>query len=97
MGRWDGDYADGTTPSAWTGSAPILEQFLDTGEEVKYGQCWVFAGVVTTVCRALGIPSRLTFATLFMINMKFHFIFSNFIYHCFKTLPNYNKVFQIIN
>ncbi|XP_031364851.1 hemocyte protein-glutamine gamma-glutamyltransferase-like isoform X1 [Apis dorsata] len=57
-GRWDGDYQDGTAPAAWTGSVPILEQFLETGESVKYGQCWVFAGVVTTVCRALGIPSR---------------------------------------
>ncbi|XP_071559341.1 hemocyte protein-glutamine gamma-glutamyltransferase [Temnothorax nylanderi] len=57
-GRWDGDYSDGTAPSGWTGSVPILEQFWETGNEVKYGQCWVFAGVVTTVCRALGIPSR---------------------------------------
>ena len=58
VGRWDGDYADGTAPAAWTGSVPILEEFVETGESVKYGQCWVFAGVVTTVCRALGIPSR---------------------------------------
>ncbi|XP_014477785.1 PREDICTED: hemocyte protein-glutamine gamma-glutamyltransferase-like [Dinoponera quadriceps] len=57
-GRWDGEYSDGTAPAAWTGSVPILEQFWETGEEVKYGQCWVFAGVVSTVCRALGIPSR---------------------------------------
>ena len=57
-GRWDGEYEDGTAPSAWTGSVPILEEFLKTEKEVKYGQCWVFAGVVTTVCRALGIPSR---------------------------------------
>ncbi|KYM93428.1 PREDICTED: hemocyte protein-glutamine gamma-glutamyltransferase-like [Cyphomyrmex costatus] len=57
-GRWDGEYSDGTAPATWTGSVPILEQFWETGNEVKYGQCWVFAGVVTTVCRALGIPSR---------------------------------------
>lgn len=57
-GRWDGDYTDGTAPSTWTGSVEILEEFLTTEREVKYGQCWVFAGVVTTVCRALGIPSR---------------------------------------
>ncbi|XP_029165902.1 hemocyte protein-glutamine gamma-glutamyltransferase-like [Nylanderia fulva] len=57
-GRWDGQYEDGTAPAGWTGSVPILEQFWETGNEVKYGQCWVFAGVVTTVCRALGIPSR---------------------------------------
>lgn len=47
VGRWDGDYADGTAPAAWTGSAAILEKFLETQEEVSYGQCWVFAGVVT--------------------------------------------------
>ncbi|KZC05406.1 PREDICTED: hemocyte protein-glutamine gamma-glutamyltransferase-like [Dufourea novaeangliae] len=57
-GRWDGQYEDGTAPASWTGSVPILEQFLETGESVNYGQCWVFAGTVTTICRALGIPSR---------------------------------------
>ena len=58
VGRWDGQYEDGTAPSDWTGSVDILSQFLETQEPVPYGQCWVFAGVVTTVCRALGIPSR---------------------------------------
>ncbi|KAF7998095.1 hypothetical protein HCN44_009493 [Aphidius gifuensis] len=59
FGRWDGDYVDGVAPSAWTGSLPILEQYLDTnGECVKYGQCWVFAGAVGTICRALGLPTR---------------------------------------
>uniref|UniRef100_A0A1B6D4M4 Transglutaminase-like domain-containing protein n=1 Tax=Clastoptera arizonana TaxID=38151 RepID=A0A1B6D4M4_9HEMI len=57
-GRWDGEYDDGTAPAAWTGSVPILEQYLNSGVEVLYGQCWVFAGVLTTICRALGIPSR---------------------------------------
>ncbi|RZC42409.1 hemocyte protein-glutamine gamma-glutamyltransferase [Asbolus verrucosus] len=58
VGRWDGEYDDGTAPSAWTGSVPILQEFLDTQTSVSYGQCWVFSGVVTTICRALGIPSR---------------------------------------
>ncbi|XP_045452766.1 hemocyte protein-glutamine gamma-glutamyltransferase-like [Melitaea cinxia] len=58
IGRWDGQYDDGTAPSEWTGSVDILAQYLETQQEVAYGQCWVFAGVVTTVCRALGIPSR---------------------------------------
>ncbi|CAF4877423.1 unnamed protein product [Pieris macdunnoughi] len=58
VGRWDGQYEDGTAPSEWTGSVDILAQYLETQQEVPYGQCWVFAGVVTTVCRALGIPSR---------------------------------------
>lgn len=47
VGRWDGIYDDGTAPSEWTGSVDILAQFLETQEPVSYGQCWVFAGVVT--------------------------------------------------
>lgn len=47
-GNWSGHYEDGTSPSAWAGSVAILEQYLETQTSVKYGQCWVFAGVVTT-------------------------------------------------
>ena len=49
-GRWDGNYRDGKMPSEWTGSVPILEEYMKSGghKSVKYGQCWVFAGVVTT-------------------------------------------------
>ena len=59
-GRWDGYYVDGTPPFEWTGSVPILEEYMKSGgnASVKYGQCWVFSGVVTTICRALGIPCR---------------------------------------
>ncbi|KAF5290675.1 hypothetical protein FQR65_LT01965 [Abscondita terminalis] len=58
VGRWDGDYADGTAPASWSGSVPILQEFVETRDSVCYGQCWVFSGVTTTICRALGIPSR---------------------------------------
>ena len=59
MGRWDGQYSDGKKPSFWTGSGAILEQFYKSGgEPVKYGQCWVFSGVLLSVLRVLGLPSR---------------------------------------
>ncbi|XP_052818227.1 hemocyte protein-glutamine gamma-glutamyltransferase-like [Mya arenaria] len=58
MGNWDGDYTGGTSPLEWTGSCAILEQYFRTKEPVRYGQCWVFSGVLTSVCRALGIPAR---------------------------------------
>ncbi|CAG5134108.1 unnamed protein product [Candidula unifasciata] len=57
-GRWDGEYSDGTSPLAWTGSVAILEEYWKTKRPVMYGQCWVFAGLTTTICRALGIPAR---------------------------------------
>lgn len=58
-GRWDGDYGDGTSPHAWTGSLPLMERYLTSGGiPVKYGQCWVFSAIVVTVCRALGLPCR---------------------------------------
>ena len=63
-GNWSGKYEvkfwdklatysiklkDGTAPTDWTGSASILEQYVaNRGRPVKYGQCWVFSGVVAT-------------------------------------------------
>ncbi|KAM4809138.1 protein-glutamine gamma-glutamyltransferase K [Rhinophrynus dorsalis] len=83
-GCWSGDYNDGTNPVSWVGSVDILLQFHQTGTSVKYGQCWVFAGVTCTVLRCLGIPGRtitnfasahdtdgnLTFDVYFDENMK---------------------------
>ncbi|XP_052815578.1 annulin-like [Mya arenaria] len=57
-GNWSGKYEGGTSPCDWYGSVRILRQYMETKCPVKYGQCWVFSGVVTTVCRALGLPAR---------------------------------------
>ncbi|KAM9258921.1 protein-glutamine gamma-glutamyltransferase K [Morus bassanus] len=58
VGNWTGDYAQGTNPSAWAGSVDILRSYHGAGAPVRYGQCWVFAGVMTTVLRCLGFPTR---------------------------------------
>ncbi|XP_069006743.1 protein-glutamine gamma-glutamyltransferase K-like [Embiotoca jacksoni] len=58
-GNWSGDYSSGNSPTVWSGSVEILKEYhKNSGTPVKYGQCWVFAGIVTTVLRCLGIPSR---------------------------------------
>ncbi|KAK1156300.1 protein-glutamine gamma-glutamyltransferase 2-like [Acipenser oxyrinchus oxyrinchus] len=58
-GRWDGVYYDGFSPSRWNGSVDILRRWFSCGcQPVKYGQCWVFAAVMCTVMRCLGIPTR---------------------------------------
>nr|CAB3266929.1 protein-glutamine gamma-glutamyltransferase K [Phallusia mammillata] len=57
IGNWSGDYEDGKSPGDWVGSVAILKQYLETGP-VKYGQCWVFSGVLTTVLRCFGMPAR---------------------------------------
>ncbi|KAM4028339.1 coagulation factor XIII A chain [Anomaloglossus baeobatrachus] len=58
-GSWNNDYTYGVSPSAWTGSIEILLEYYSSKLSVKYGQCWVFAGVFTTFLRCLGIPARL--------------------------------------
>lgn len=59
VGRWDGEYSDGRPPTFWRGSGQILAQYYQSGgQPVRYGQCWVFSGVLLTVLRILGIPSR---------------------------------------
>ncbi|KAE8298321.1 Protein-glutamine gamma-glutamyltransferase 5 [Larimichthys crocea] len=58
-GNWSGDFKEGVNPSLWTGSGEILRQWAKSGyRPVKYGQCWVFAAVMCTVMRVLGIPCR---------------------------------------
>uniref|UniRef100_A0A8C3JGG9 protein-glutamine gamma-glutamyltransferase n=1 Tax=Calidris pygmaea TaxID=425635 RepID=A0A8C3JGG9_9CHAR len=59
LGNWSGNYDDGKSPSSWTGSGEILQSWKKSGfRPVRYGQCWVFAAVLTTALRCLGIPTR---------------------------------------
>ncbi|XP_006881731.1 PREDICTED: protein-glutamine gamma-glutamyltransferase 6 [Elephantulus edwardii] len=59
QGQWQGKYGGGTSPLHWQGSVAILQKwFKGRYKPVKYGQCWVFAGVMCTVLRCLGIATR---------------------------------------
>lgn len=59
MGQWDGTFIGGVLPSNWSSSVDILRQWIKYNcHPVKFGQCWVFAAVMCTVLRCLGIPSR---------------------------------------
>ncbi|XP_074499061.1 protein-glutamine gamma-glutamyltransferase 5-like isoform X2 [Sebastes fasciatus] len=58
-GKWQGSYEGGVNPTEWSGSADILHRWVSSNcSPVRYGQCWVFASVLCTVMRVLGIPSR---------------------------------------
>lgn len=41
-------YPGGRNPLEWTGSVEILKKYVETLKPVKYGQCWVFAGLIQT-------------------------------------------------
>ena len=59
VGKWSGDYTEGTKPWQWMSSVSILKEYKQNGyKPVKYGQCWVFSGVLVTLLRTLGIPAR---------------------------------------
>ncbi|GAB0089081.1 annulin [Sergentomyia squamirostris] len=59
LGNWSEDFSGGTPPTKWVGSVEILQKFYQKKKPVKFGQCWIFAGVLTSIARALGIPSRI--------------------------------------
>merc|ERR1739838_1150540 len=57
--RYEGHYEGGYSPHMWSGSVQIIEEFLRRGATpVKYSQCWVMAALMTSLCRALGLPAR---------------------------------------
>lgn len=58
VGKWGAPYAGGKTPTQWKGSGEIFDEYASTRSPVRYGQCWVFAGVLTSLGRTAGIPSR---------------------------------------
>ncbi|XP_031750708.1 protein-glutamine gamma-glutamyltransferase E [Xenopus tropicalis] len=58
-GKWEKEFSDGVDPNSWTGSVEILLKWQkEAYQPVKYGQCWVFAAVMCTALRCLGIPTR---------------------------------------
>nr|XP_008121298.1 PREDICTED: erythrocyte membrane protein band 4.2 [Anolis carolinensis] len=62
-GCWSGEYGNGTPPTKWPGSGPILRQWLSGRcRPVRYGQSWTFAAVACSVLRSLGIPTRVVSA-----------------------------------
>ena len=48
IGNWSENFFNGTPPTAWSGSEAILVEYSQTKKPVKYAQCWVFGGVLTT-------------------------------------------------
>ncbi|MEQ2262650.1 hypothetical protein XENORESO_018374, partial [Xenotaenia resolanae] len=59
MGNWGNDFSGGLAPTHWSGSYVILKKWYESSyQPVKFGQCWVFAGVMCSVMRLLGIPCR---------------------------------------
>lgn len=51
FGNWGkelSDYSGGNHPLKWVGSLDILQKYYQKKKPVKYAQCWVYAGVLTT-------------------------------------------------
>ena len=60
VGKWEPPYDEDSTPAwEWAGTDTIIGALsTPSGGPVKYGQCWNFAGLLTTLLRCVGIPSR---------------------------------------
>lgn len=48
QGNWSENFSGGTAPTKWVGSVEILQEYYKKRRPVKFGQCWTFAGTLTT-------------------------------------------------
>eukprot|EP00485_Elphidium_margaritaceum_P016922 CAMPEP_0202726164 /NCGR_PEP_ID=MMETSP1385-20130828/184472_1 /ASSEMBLY_ACC=CAM_ASM_000861 /TAXON_ID=933848 /ORGANISM="Elphidium margaritaceum" /LENGTH=966 /DNA_ID=CAMNT_0049392377 /DNA_START=40 /DNA_END=2940 /DNA_ORIENTATION=- len=62
-GRWSGSYTDCKychEASFWTNTTEMFNIMRDSGDKIRYCQCWVFASTLTSIGRSLGIATRST-------------------------------------
>jgi hypothetical protein len=59
-GNWSDDVGDGVAPWDWsTDVSAIVRKWQENGESpVKYGQCFTFGMLLTSLLRSVGIPNR---------------------------------------
>jgi len=64
VGKWHKPWPDGVMPTDWDGSGEIIHKYFFSGRKpVKYSECWIYAMILCTVGRALGVPARITTGT----------------------------------
>jgi len=69
--KYGDNFVGSFNPHLWSGSVQIIEEFLRSGSTpVKYGQCWIMAALMTTLCRCLGLPSRPVTAFLYAMDTQ---------------------------
>ncbi|KII63622.1 Annulin [Thelohanellus kitauei] len=56
-GNW-GTVTEGTKPTEWVNMRDIYREYLQELVPVRWGQCFVFSALVTSICRDLGILCR---------------------------------------
>lgn len=58
VGNWSNNFDEGLTPTHWIGTEQIFIFREKINHPVKYGQCWCFSEIMTSLCRMLNIPTR---------------------------------------
>jgi len=58
-GNWgDFPFEEDNSPEIWSSTVDILNRWKSTGKPTKYGQCWVFGALETSLMRAIGVGAR---------------------------------------
>jgi hypothetical protein len=55
VSAWNGGISPGRIPPS---SKTILQSYLDGNPPTRWAECWIYASVLTTICRSLGLPCR---------------------------------------